>query len=163
MIKNNVRSLVIHITISIISIIVFFLFNMAQVKWASEEAARNHHNSMMILAVIIIAVAVVLYYSLGKKRLISQGNIYKNLFSVSITAILGVLLWAIAFNIDSIGPSNRLLNAEFWQHYCTFNGYCFFLIEESGNNNPYVFLIFSFIPTIAMWTGIQRKRSLKIH
>lgn len=158
LVKNNLKSLLIHVSISIISVIVFFLFNMVQVKWASEEAANKHHYNMMFVAVIIIVVAVVLYYYLGGVRLINKGSLYKNLLSVSLTAILGVFIWAIAFNIDSTGPSNRLLNSQFWQHYTTYNGYSFFFLNESGINNPYVFFIFSFIPTIAMWAGIQRKK-----
>ena len=162
MVKNNLKSLLMHITISIISVIVFFFFNMGQPKWASEEAARNHHNSMMVVAVIIIAVSVILYNSFAGIRLINQGNIYKNIFSVSLTAILGVLLWVVAFNTDRIGPINILLNSQLWQHYTTYNGYSLFFIRESGINNAYVFLIFSFMPTIAMGTGIGRKRSYDV-
>jgi small-conductance mechanosensitive channel len=159
LVKNNLKSLLIHIIISIFSMIVYLLFNMAQPKWASAEAARNHHYSMMFVAITVIAVASILYYFLGSTRLISQVNIYRNLFSVSLILILGVFLWAYAFNIDRIGPSNRLLNSQLWQYYTMYNGYSFFLIEETGINNPYAFLFLSFIPTIAMWTGINRKRS----
>ncbi|MEK6265919.1 MAG: hypothetical protein N2B06_14300 [Clostridium sp.] len=132
---------------------------MSQAKWATEEAARNHHTSMMVVSVIMIAVAAILYYSFAGIRLIKQGNIYKNLFSVSLTAILGVLLWAVAFNTDRIGPSTILLNSQLWQHYTTYNGYSLFFISESGINNVYVFLLFSFMPTITMATGLGRKRS----
>jgi hypothetical protein len=162
LIKNNLKSLLRHISISIISMIVFFLFNMSQPKWATEEAARNHHNIMMFLSITLIVGAVISYYLLARKRLIDQGNIYINLFSVSLTAIIGIILWAIAFNIDRIGPSNRLFNLISWQNYGMFNGYSFFLLEEAEINNPYVFLIFSFIPTIVMWVGIQRKKSASV-
>lgn len=159
LVKNNLKSLLIHIIISVFSMIVYFLFNMAQFKWASAEAARNHHNSMMFVAVTIIAIDIILYYFLGSTRLNNQGSIYKNLFSVSAVAILGVFLWVNAFNTDSIGPSNRLLNSQLWQYSTMYNGYSFFLIEETGINNSYAFLFLSFIPTIAMWTGINRKIS----
>lgn len=162
LIKNNLKSLFIHIAISLTSLIVFFYFNMGQPKWASEEAARNHHNNMMAVAFIIIAVAVVLYYSLAGKRLINQGDTYKNLFSVSLVGILGVVLWIVAFNGDRIGPSNILLNSQLWERYYMYNGYSFFLIDESGINSAYLFLLFSFIPTISMWAGIQKKES-RIH
>lgn len=132
---------------------------MVQAKWASEEAARNHHNNMIMVAVIIIVVAVVLYLLFAKACLINQGNIYKNLFSVSLTTILGVLLWVTAFNTDRIGPSNTLLNSQLWQHYVMYNGYSLFFIYESEINNVYVFLLFSFIPAITMGTGLVRKRS----
>jgi hypothetical protein len=162
LVKNNLKSLLIHIAISIPSLIIFFYFNMAQPKWASAEAANNHHNNMMFVAFIIIVIAVVLYYSLAGKRLINQGSTYKNLFSVSLVGILGVVLWIVAFNGDRIGPSNVLLNSQLWERYNMYNGYSFFLIHESEINNAYLFLFFSFIPTIAMWAGIQKKES-RIH
>ena len=158
MIKNNLKSLLIHIVISIPSLIVFFFFSMGQPKWASEEAARNHHNNMIFIAVIMIAVAVFLYYSLAGKRLANQESTFKNLLSVSLTGILGIILWIVAFNSDKIGPSNILLNSQLWEQYNMYNGYSFFLIHESEINNVYVSLLASFIPTIAMWAGINRER-----
>ena len=131
---------------------------MGQPSWASPEAANNHHNNMMILAVIIIAVAIILYYSCAKKYLINQGSIYKNLFSSSLTIILGVFLWVVAFNTDRIGPSNILLNSQLWQNYVMFNGYSLFLVYESGINNVDLFLLFSFMPPIAMVSGVSRKK-----
>ena len=160
MIKNNLKALLIHIAIGIPSLIIFFFFviGQGQPKWASVEAARNHHNSMMFISVIVIAVAVFLYYSLAGKHLTNQGSKYKNLLSVSLVGIVGVVLWIVAFNADKIGPSNILSNSQLWERYNMYNGYSFFLIYESEVNNTYVFLISSFIPTIAMWAGIQRKR-----
>jgi hypothetical protein len=157
LIKNNLKSLFLHIAISIVSFIVFFFFNSAQPKWASEEAARNHHISMMIVAVTIIAVAVILYFLIARMNFINQGNICNNLLSVSLTAILGVVLWVVSFSADGIGPGNFLLNSELWQNYAMYNGYSFFLVHEAGINNVYVFLLFSLIPTIIMGTGIRRK------
>lgn len=159
MIKNNLKSFLIHVTISAISILVYMIFLTGQPKFASAEAARNFHNSRMFLSITMIAVSAILYYLLGRKHLTSQRSIYKNLFSVSLPLIFGALLWANAFNIDRIGPSNHLLNSGLWQFYTTYNGYSLFFLYESSINNPYVFLLFSFIPTIAMWTGIQRKIS----
>lgn len=130
---------------------------MGQPKWASEEAANKHHYSMMFISVIIIVVAVYLYYSLAGKRLTNQGSKCKNLLSVSLTGIVGIVLWAVAFNGDRIGPSNILLNSHLWERYNMYNGYSFFLIYESEINNAYVFLVSSFIPTIAMWFGVQKQ------
>lgn len=154
LIKNNLKAFLIHLTISISSVLVFMIFFTAQAKWVSDEAARNHHISMVLLSIIMIVIAVIFYHSLGRKYLISQGSKYKDLFSVSLIAILGVLLWANAFNIDRFSPSNVLLNSGLWQFYGMYNGYSLFFLDESGSNNPYIFLFFSFIPTIAMWTGI---------
>lgn len=146
-------------TISIACMFVFLLFNAGQPKWASEEAYIKYHNTMMGVAVIIIGVTTILYYLLAKKHLIKQKSLYKNLFSVSLTIILSIFLWVYAFNIDRVGPSNHLLNSHLWERYCMYNGYSFFYIHESENNNPYTFLMFSIMPTIAMWVGLQRKRN----
>jgi hypothetical protein len=135
---------------------------MGQPKWASAEAENNHHISMMVIAIIMIVVAVILYYSLAGKHLSNQGSTYKNLFSVSLVGIFGVVLWIVALNGDRIGPSNILLNSQLWECYNMYNGYSFFLIYESEINNVYLFLFFSFIPTISMWVGIQKKES-RIH
>ena len=133
------------------------MFFTVQASWVSEEAARSHHNRMMFLSISMIVIAAILYYLLGKKYLISQGSKYKDLFSVSLVTILGVLLWVNAFNVDRVGPSNVLLNSGLWQFYSIYNGYSLFFLDESGSNNPFVFLFFSFIPTAAIWIGILRK------
>lgn len=159
MIKNSFKSFLIHTAISVISIFVFIIFNSTQVKWVSEEAAKQHHYSMMIVAFTVIVVACILYYLLARRFLTNQGSIYRNLLATSLTAILGIFLWAVALNINFQGPSNYLLNSELWQFYSMYNGYSLFFLNESGSNNPYMFLFFSFVPTIAMAIGVQRKRS----
>jgi cytochrome bd-type quinol oxidase subunit 2 len=158
LIKNNLKSLLIHITLSVLFIFTFTIFFAAQPKWDSEEAARNYHNIMLVISIIMLVIAPILYNYLGKRHLKKQENLYKNLFSVSLPAIVGVVLWVYAFNIDKIGPSNQLLNSEFWRLYSMFNGYSVPFIDVSESDNPYLFLVFSFIPTLCMWTGLQRKK-----
>lgn len=157
MIKSNVKAFLIHIVISIISVVVFIIFNSTQVKWASKEAANQHHYSMMIVASTVIVVACILYYFLAQKLLTYQGSIYRNFLAASLTAILGVFIWIAAFNINLTGLSNYLLNSELWQFYSMYNGYSLFFLSESGINNSYIYLFFSFLPTIAMAIGMQRK------
>lgn len=157
MIKNNLKSFLIHVVISIISVVVFFIFNSKQARWVSEEAAKKHHYSMMIVAFTVIAAACILYYFLAKKFLTHQGSIYRNFISISLTVVLGIFLWIVAFNVNLTRPSNHLLNSELWQFYSLYNGYSLFFINESGSNNPYIFLFFSFLPTIVMVVGMQRK------
>jgi hypothetical protein len=159
LIKNNLKSLLIHITLSILFIFTVTIFFAAQPKWDSEGVARNYHNIMLVISIIMLAIAPILYTYLGKKHLKKQGSLYKNLFSVSLPAIVGAVLWLHAFNLDNLGPSNQLLNSESWGLYSMFNGYSVPFTEASRSNNPYLFLVFSFIPTLCMWTGLQRKRN----
>lgn len=154
MVKNNLKSLVLHILISITSIIIFLTFYTSTPKWVSEEAARRHQ----FMVVIPVLLAIALYYAVGKKFLTNQGSIFKNLLSVSITAIIGIFLWVMAFNIDLTGPSNSLLNSELWQVYYMYNGYSLFLINEWGINNQYLFLLSSFIPSATMALSMSKNR-----
>jgi Mg2+/citrate symporter len=156
MIKNNIKSLLIHLLASVLSFIVYLAFHLSAVKWVSEEAYQNHHNNMLTVAFTVIAAAIFLYFHLSKKICKNQGSNFTNIISVSITAILGILSWVIAFNIDLTGPTDVLLNSELWQLYSLFNTYSLFLVDEARINNPHIMLIFSFIPTLAMNLGIRK-------
>jgi hypothetical protein len=155
-IKNNFKSFLIHLLISVLSFIVYLVFHVSAVKWVSEEAYQNHHNSMLAIAFTVIATAIFLYFHLSKKICKNQGSNFKNITSVSITAILGIFLWIIAFNIDLTGGTDVLLNSELWQFYSLFNTYSLFLMDEARIDSPYIMLIFSFIPALAMNFGIRK-------
>jgi hypothetical protein len=157
LIKNNLKSFLMHIAISIISVILFIFFGTSQVKWASEEAAKQHQYSMIIVSFAVIVAVCLLYYFLAKKFLAYQGSIYKNFLANSLIALVGVSLWIVAFNINMTGAGGDLLNSELWQLYSMYNGYSLFFLNTSGINNPYMFLLFSFVPTIVMGVGMQRK------
>lgn len=155
-VKNNLKSLLIHAIISILSILVFIALSGRQAKWASEEAAIRHHNNMMTCAYILIAVALIIYFILGRRLLINLGSIYKNLISTILPAIIGIIIWIIAFSLDFTVNSGYLLNSELWQLYSAYNGYSLFFLDELNNNNHYVFLLFSFLPTITMSLGMLK-------
>jgi hypothetical protein len=162
MVKNNIKSLLIHVMISIISVILFIAFNSSTAKWVSEEAARKHHYYMMFVAIAFLVVSIFLYNLLGRILLINKGSIYKNLVATGLTAIIGTFLWIIAFSMDLTGPSNYLLNSELWQFYSAYNGYCLFFLNESQNNNQYIYLLFTFIPTLAMGSGMLKNQRKNI-
>lgn len=159
MIKNNLKSLFIHIIISFTFIIIFLVFFLSGGKWASEEAAIRHHNRMMFMAITMIGIALILYYLSSRKFLINQGNLIKNLLSTILVAIIGSIIWVIAYKVDfdNIRVSYSLFNSELWQIYCAFNGYSMFFLNEYNSKNHLLFLLFSFMPTIAMSLGILRK------
>jgi hypothetical protein len=155
-IKNNVKSLLIHLLVSVLSFVVYFAFHRSVVKWASEEAYKNHQDTMLAVAFTVIAAAIFLYFQLSKKICKDQGSNFKNTISVSITTILGIFLWVTAFNIDLTGGTNILLNSELWQLYSLFNTYCLFLVDEAAIKSPYIMLIFSLIPALSMSLGIRK-------
>lgn len=157
MVKNNLKSLMSHIVISLLSLVVFMIFHSSAAKWASEESARRHHNFMVIISLIVICISLLLYYYSGRAFCTSGKGILNNITSFSAIAVIGIILWIIAFSIDPIGFGGNLLNSNLWFNYATYNNYSIFFLYETRINNPYIFLIFSLIPSIAMYLGMKRK------
>lgn len=162
MIINNIKFLLAHVLISILSIIIFMIFHISTAKWISEEAANNHHINMLIIAIIIIIVALFLYYYFSKVFLINQGSNFKNIMSFSLTALIGIVLWLAAYSIDLTNGTKILLNSQFWRLYSLYYGYCLFFVDEAVISSPYIMLIFWSLPILAIWFGIRKSAMNKI-
>ncbi|MEG1795995.1 MAG: hypothetical protein RR262_05795, partial [Clostridium sp.] len=115
MIKNNMKSLLIHIVISLLSFIIYMLFHASSVKWVSEEVARKHHVYMLEISAVVIIVSLFLYYYFGRKFLTNQASFFKNIISLSTVGLIGISLWLAAFCIDLTGGTQILLNSQLWQ------------------------------------------------
>lgn len=155
MIKNNIKSLLIHILISILSLIAYAPFHVSAVKWVSREAAKNHHIFMLILGVSIIILALILYYFLSRAFLINQGSDFKNIVSVSLTVLIGLILWLTAYNFDYAGETSKLLNSDLWQLYSFYYSYCLSFVDEAAIKTPFIMFIFCIIPFLVMWLAIK--------
>jgi hypothetical protein len=160
-IKNSIKTLLIHVVISILSLIAYIPFHVSAVTWVSEEAAQKHHIYMLIIAITIIISALFLYYYFSGVFLINQGNDYKNIMSVSITLLIGIVFWMTAFCIDLTGGTKILLNSELWQLYSLYYSYCFFFVDEAAISIPYIMLIFCVMPILVMWLGIKNPIMLR--
>ena len=158
MIKNNIKALLIHIVISILSFIISMLFHTHAVKWVSEEAANQHHFSMLGASFLIIIVLLFLYYHFSRKFLTNQSSIINNILSFSIIGLIGIVLWFIAFSIDLTGGTQILLNSELWQLYSLYYGYCVSLVYEITTTNPYIMLVFGILPIIVMYIGVKKSK-----
>lgn len=161
MVKNNLKALLVHVVISIIAWVVYSRFGgFASAKRATEEAADNHHMLLFRVTIGIIIVAVILYYLAGWLLMINQGNILKNLLATIIISGIGVFLWAIAFIIDYVVKGDHSLSSELWSYYGVYNSYATFYFYEAGINNPFIWLLPSFVPSAVMALGmLTRKRS----
>ncbi len=160
MIQNNIKALLIHFVISILSFIIYILFHTSSAKWVSEEAARQHHVSMLIISVLVIIASLFLYYHFSMKFLTNKASFIKNILSLSIIELIGIFLWLTAFCIDLTGGTQILLNSELWQLYGLYYGYSLYLIDEIIATNPYIMLIFSILPMIVMYLGIKRSSAM---
>jgi hypothetical protein len=157
MLKNNLRSLMIHFLISFLNYIVFMIFHMSVVKWASEESARRHQIFMIIIALIVIGVSLLMYYFLSRAYCIpGKGTLY-NIASVGGVALIGMLLWLRAFSLEPVVGGASLFNSSLWVNYGVYNHYSMFFLYEVSIKNPYNVLLFSFLPSIAMYFGMKRR------
>ena len=158
MIKNNIKALLIHIVISILSFIFFLILHNSSAKWASEEAARQHHVSMLQASILVIIVSLLLYYYLSRKFLINQLSIIKNILSLSIIGLIGIVLWVISFCIYLSEVTQILINSGLWQLYSLYYGYCMSLVYEITITNPYIMIVFGTLPIIFMYLGVKKSR-----
>lgn len=161
LVKNNIKSFLIHLIISFVFVRIFIIFNQNQVKLASEAAARSHYFLVTLNVIIRIALACGLYYLLARNYLKNQGNIYRNMLSTSLTAIVGICLWVIAYNNGLPAQGKYLLDSELWQKLLNYLGYSLLFFTESHLNNPYVYLPFLFIPTAVMAFSIGKDEANK--
>lgn len=159
MIKNNIKSLSIHIVISILSFIIYMLFHSSSVKWVSEEVARKHHVYMLVISAVVIIVSLFLYYYFSRKFLNNRASFFKNIISLSITGLIGIALWLAAFCIDLTGGTQILLNSQLWQLYSLYYGYCLYLVDEITITNPYIMLVFGILPIIVMYLGVKKSNA----
>jgi hypothetical protein len=156
MFKNNIKSLLIHIVISLLSLIIYMPFHASAVKWVSAEAASKHHIFMLIISTAVIIVTLFLYYYSSKKFLTNQRRSFKNMISISIISLIGIGLWLTAFCIDLTAGTKVLLNSQLWQLYSLYYGYCLYLVDEMTVGSPYIMLAFGILPIIAMYLGIKK-------
>ena len=156
MIKNNIKALLIHIVISILSFIFSIIFHTSSAKWISEEAARQHHVSMLGVSILVIIVSLFLYYHFSKKFLTNQLAIIKNILSLSIIGLIGIVFWFAAFYIDLTETTQILINSGLWQLYSLYYGYCMSLVYEINATNPYIMLVFGILPIIVMYVGVKK-------
>ncbi len=162
MIKNNIKALLIHIVISIFSFMFSIIFHSSSAKWVSEEAVRQHHVSMIGGSVLVIIISLFLYYYFSKKFLNNHLSVMINILSLSIIALIGIVLWLNAFCIDLTKGTQVLLNSELWQVYSLYYGYCASLVYEITTTNPYIMLVFGILPSIAMYLGVKRSNIKEI-
>lgn len=158
--KNNIKALLIHLVISILSFIIYILFHTSSAMWVSEEAARQHHVSMLIISVLVIIVSLFLYYHFSRKFLTNKVSFLINILSLSIIGLIGVFLWLTAFYIDLTGGTQILLNSELWQLYSLYYGYCLYLVDEITATNPYIMLVFGVLPIIVMYFGVKKSNAM---
>ncbi|MBS5884462.1 hypothetical protein [Clostridium sp.] len=111
---------------------------------------------MLGVSILVIIVSLFLYYHFSKKFLTNQLAIIKNILSLSIIGLIGIVFWFTAFYIDLTETTQILINSGLWQLYSLYYGYCMSLVYEINATNPYIMLVFGILPIIVMYVGVKK-------
>jgi hypothetical protein len=152
MLKNNLKSLAIHLIISFICLVSFELQGEI-IGYRLNVLGSNDKNFVKvkcILALIIFILSAVLYYVLAK-RYLEKLSFANNIMSVISVVILGTVLWSISNKSNNSGDSFLKL------YYQIYNAYSLPLFSVFNIKNSYLAGIFALIPGLLMWMGIQSK------
>ena len=150
MLKNNIKSLIIHLFISFICLLIFdiqeeligYRVNMLGYN------EKSYYSLRLILCLIIFIFVIFLYYMLSKLYL-EKFSTKKNILSVLLVAIIGAILWLASYKLHPQSSSFLKLYYQFYNAYS---------LPIFNINNSYLAGIFSIIPSFVMCIGIQSKR-----
>lgn len=158
MIKNNMKALGIHLLLMIISGFVGSqVFIMAE--WVSVEAQRAHELQIMRTSYILFIAAIVFYFLFGIALFHKLGNLKENIMSVISIFLIGLLIWL--FIIFKFGFPNESSLSNGWGLYLIYIAYAIPLTVVTKLSSPFILLLFSLIPSLAMFFGILVQRNNK--
>ncbi|MCK8058201.1 MULTISPECIES: hypothetical protein [unclassified Fusibacter] len=158
MILNNLKALIIHLAVCLVSIIIYRMFHSVQIDWVSAHFEQRHHLIMIATACVSVLIAISLYYICANRLLAKQDSLPKAFMSTGFVAAAGAVFWlnAVSFNFLSVGGT--IFNSKLWMFYGFYNMHSFYLIDEFSIENAYVLLIFSLLPSVAMGFGLHHKK-----
>lgn len=150
MVKNNLLALAAHIVITIISIFLFF---------STRQICVNSSVAKSWLYGVFFVIAVLLYIFAGRMLSIKD-KWYKNLASVVLPVITGLAIFFMnAFSYEDAVTGEKMSNGLYLIYNIAFtpiiDAYTFIFKWKKGYR--YWWIIFSFIPTLLIWMGMQLK------
>ncbi|GEM_PF-4929978 len=140
----------------------------AQIGVSIVIAYMGGYGQNYIMQTIFIAVAFLLYSIFGK-ALIDQGSKLKNLISISLISVIGIILTVVSIVlyqvqvVDKYNYAFKPLGYRITEFLCnTFNASMIPLANFIGAVNksfmlPYGLVFTFFIPTLIMWLSLERK------
>lgn len=145
MIRNNLLALLIHVLINIFVILVY---------GTPSSFPKYGFVGEMFFFLITISLYLLMGYFLTGKILIYHNSKFKNVSSISIIFILGLLVWAYQFFADVFW----IFSFFIYIYYAT---PLYPIFEYSHHGNPLelidLLLWFSLLPVILIWVGMELK------
>ena len=150
MMRNNLKSLVIHIIISASAF--FYTAGPYLDQNGSVFDTDNYPPSFpRTIYCIILASSLVLYYLAGRIFLESRSGLFENMLSISLVPAVGMLLWALLLAKQNASAPFQLPD---WKPYLAYIGYTTPLIYRHISCR-YILPVFSWIPAIILFFGIR--------
>lgn len=140
---NNFKALMVHIIIGIITFLTY-------------AVSSRFNNNRITICIFIFALTMYLLSGFFFENL---GSKIRNLKSVSLVFILGVLIWTISIITIGLG---RIGANPYWGVYCFYNSYFSPIMCDFGVEDPFINLFTSLIPSILIWLGIELKALISI-
>jgi hypothetical protein len=153
MLMNNIKSLIIHIIISTSAFIYTASPYFEQNHALSDKDSFLYAQPWTVYA-IILSSSLLLYFLIGRMFLEDQFSPSRNLLSVCLVPITGMVLWAFLFAKYKASASFDFID---WKPYLIYIGYTTPLIYRyiSGwHTLPF----FSWIPAILLFFSIRSSR-----
>ena len=159
LIKNNIKVFFINVIISLMGFGIFILVRSNTPRLTTSTTVKNYSLVLTSVALIILIGSMILYYFAARLFFTCMGNNIKNILSVSMLGIIGIVWWAIL--VLFVANKGEVLNYLQWFYYCIFNTYALPLITDMNINNVYILLIFPILPVLVMGTGLIEKNTVK--
>ncbi|MDB5084631.1 MAG: hypothetical protein JWN30_1517 [Bacilli bacterium] len=150
MIKNNGITLALYLVIDFLGYIITVLIS----KLFRDQVTFFS----FIIDFLIFLLTMVTFVWVGRSRLLkNQGSALKNLLSVSLILVIGLVIDAIMYQNQEGNPL-----AFYWSYIVSFESilnYWGVIIYNSQQNVALAYVIYSILPVLLIWIGIQWRSS----
>ncbi|MBK1813251.1 hypothetical protein JHL18_21755 [Clostridium sp. YIM B02505] len=92
MVANNIKALLWYIFLRIVTLVSNFVIGFNSSKFESQQEGLNRMNFQIAKTWTIAIIVVILYYLIGRFTLKDQGSRMRNIMSVSLISIVGLIL-----------------------------------------------------------------------
>lgn len=154
-VKNNIKALLLHIIILVVSFIILTIFvttGPTLGKYTTNIVTRS-----------ILAIVLILFYIISGTFLDLNKNRIYDFFTGSIVGIIGIGIWLYTFSIT--GKNLIYIPKELSEYWILMNLYnvpftmVYFLLEIS--QTPLLLLFTNLLPSFLMGCGLKLKRKLR--
>ncbi len=143
MLRNNIKSMFIHIFTGILFWFLSSVLTDMMINWGT-----SHQYVMNGLFLLISVIGLLFYYAIGKIFLVTQSTNWKALLSVSCVSIIGLFIWICCAFFSDGGWA--------WFPYLIYNGAFYNVMSIVPSENEWAIIWITFLPSAFLWLGIRK-------